>query len=299
MKPPVSPQSFRTGEPELVKPGEPLVDFCLWEYPPHAPAAGKLRSVNQLFASFEAERMDARAGEVVAAIRNAFGESRTVWGVKQEGGHVSWELYFYDYARLERERSVTRLLAAIRPWVACDVEIGGQNPYFMFSIDLDADIVSGRKPLAEVQMYIGNIGSNVSSGICYAVSRNATRLKNFYFFFDARREMDEIEGKLASSAYLADAGFDLSRVLWPELRDCQTIVVANKPDRDGVYFSRIDATQLLVFLKRLRYPEAHIRYVEQNAGRIDHLLYDVGFDYRLDGEGGELQILKSAYYGVF
>ena len=31
--------------------------------------------------------------------------------------------------------------------------------------------------------------------------------------------------------------------------------------------------------------------------RLDHMLYDVGFDYRM--EGGRLNILKSAYYGVF
>jgi hypothetical protein len=129
------------------------------------------------------------------------------------------------------------------------------------------------------------------------VSRNATRLKNFYFFFDAKRDADEIEGKLRSSAYIADEDFDVARVLWPELRECQTIVVANKPDRDGVYFSRIDVEQLLFFLRRLGYPEQHIRFVEQNRSRLDHLLYDVGFDYRL--EGRELKLLKSAYYGVF
>lgn len=31
--------------------------------------------------------------------------------------------------------------------------------------------------------------------------------------------------------------------------------------------------------------------------RLDHMLYDVGFDYRM--EAGRLQIIKSAYYGVF
>jgi len=288
---------LREGAMEVVGPGEALFDFCLWNYPSRAPATGKLRSVNQLMNSFAAGGMGAKAVEVVTAIRDAFGASRTVWGVKQEGGRINWELYFYDYDRLQRERSVTRLLEAVRPWIACDVEVGEQYPYFMFSIDLDADLVEGRKPLEEVQMYIGNIGSSVSSGICYAVSRHARRLKNFYFFFDAKREPQQIEDKVLSSAYIGDEAFDVARVLWPELRDCQTIVVSNKPDRDGVYFSRIDVVQLLVFLKRLAYPEQHIRFVEQNRGRLDHLLYDVGYDYRL--EGGELKILKSAYYGVF
>jgi hypothetical protein len=288
---------LQEGALDLVVPGETLFDFCLWDYPPHAPAAGKLRSVNQLMNSFAAEGMGAKAVEVVTAIRDAFGASRTVWGVKQEGGRINWELYFYDYDRLQRERSLTRLLEAVRPWIACEIELDEQHPYFMFSIDLDAGLIEGRRPLEEVQMYIGNISTAVSSGICYGVSRHAKRLKNFYFFFDAKRDAQEIEGKVLSSAYIADEDFDVARVLWPELRDCKNIVVSNKPDRDGVYFSRIDVAQLLFFLKRLGYPEQHLRFVEQNRGRLDHLLYDVGFDYRL--EGGELKLLKSAYYGVF
>jgi hypothetical protein len=37
--------------------------------------------------------------------------------------------------------------------------------------------------------------------------------------------------------------------------------------------------------------------VETHRASLDHLLYDVGLDYRV--EDGELRILKSGYYGVF
>ncbi len=290
MMAPVTAPEFSTGE-------EKQYDFCLWEYRPPAPPAGKLRSINLLARSFESSGLGARALDIVGAIRQGLGDSRSVWGVKQEAGRISWEFYFYDYARLERQRSVPRLLGLIRPWIPSAVEVSDRQPYFMFSIDLDRAQLAEGRPLEEIQMYIGNIGSAVSSGICYAVTREHTRLKNFYFFFDARKDMENIVGKLTSSAYLDVPGFNVDAVLWPELRDCEVIVVANKQQRDGVYFSRINVDQLLHFLKRMDYPREHVSFVEENRRHLDHMLYDVGFDYSV--ENGSLKIVKSAYYGVF
>src|SRR5947207_14587881 len=119
---------------EIATADEPHFDFCLWEYAPPAPAQGKLRSVNLLWRSFEAEGLGPRAFEVVQAIREGLGDSRSVWGVKKDsGGGISWEFYFYDYARLERERSISRLLQIVRPWIPCAVPAGERHPYFMFS----------------------------------------------------------------------------------------------------------------------------------------------------------------------
>ena len=277
--------------------GETQADFCLWDYPAAAPAEGKLRSVNLLTNSFVSEGLGPRADELIAAIRAAFGTSKTVWGIKHENGRISWELYFYDYARQQRSRSITQLLDVIRPWIASDLAVSETRDYFMFSIDLDAALLNGETPMPGVQMYIGNVGSSVSSGICYDVTRNAMTMKNFYFFFDARKQAREIVDKVRSSVFLDLALFDIDSVLWPGLRVCQTIVVANKRTHDGVYFSRITLDQLLVFLRRLQFPEAQIAFAERHRPQLDHLLYDVGIDYRM--EDGALKILKSAYYGVF
>jgi hypothetical protein len=276
---------------------ERLYDFCLWEYPPAAPCAGKLRSANLLLHSFETQGISPRGPELVRAIRAGFGDSRSVWGIKQEAGRISWEFYFYDYDRLERQRSVPKLLEIARPWFACDVVPGEQHPYFMFSIDVDGDLIAGRKALEEVQVYIGNIGTRVSSGICYAFTRAARRLKNFYFFFDARAEMENIVGKATSSIHFDEKKVPLDELLWPALVDCQTIVVANKQDRDGVYFCRIKVDQLLHFMQRLRFPSDQVLFIERNRSSLDHMLYDVGFDYRMAGD--RLEIVKGAWYGVF
>jgi hypothetical protein len=81
------------------------------------------------------------------------------------------------------------------------------------------------------------------------------------------------------------------------MRDCKVIVVANKQGNDAVYFSRINVDQLIFFLKRMNYPGELISFIEKNRSKLDHLQYDVGYDYKMDGK--DLMILKSGYYGVF
>ena len=281
---------YSTGE-------DPALNYCLWEYTRASPAADKFRSVNLLFQSFDHAGVDARAFDVGEAIREAIGSFRTVFGVKQLPGRLAWEFYFYDYQRRSREVSITRVLEAIAPLVRCPVRVNESLPYFMFSLDLDAEIAAGRRELDVVHMYVGNPGSAVSSGIAYAVRPGGTTLENFYFFFDAATQLDEAAAKICSSAYFDETRMALDEVLVPELRRCQTICVANKRTHDCVYFSGIDAHQLLAFLERLRYPSPIVAFVRENVGNLDHLLFDVGFDYR--AEAGQLAVLKSGYYGVF
>lgn len=271
-------------------------DYCMWEYQPRTDYVGKQRSLNLLFHSFEVAAVDGRFMEVCQRIRTGIGASRTVWGVKQVDGRLSWEFYFYDYERLERDLSIPRLLELIAPQIACPLCYEEQRPYFMFSIDLDDELVRGGRELDEINVYMGNVGSNVSSGICYSLTGQGLRLDNLYYFFDAQMDAEQIVAKIASSVHLDLPGLDLDAILWPELRDCKTIVVANKKHNDGVYFSGIDVDQLLFFLRRMEYPADIISYIEDNRAGLDHLLYDVGLDYRM--RDGKLEFLKSAYYGV-
>ena len=64
-----------------------------------------------------------------------------------------------------------------------------------------------------------------------------------------------------------------------------------------MYFSGVDVGQLLFFLQRLNYPAETIAFVQGHRARLDHLLFDVGFDYAM--RDGRLVTLKSGYYGVF
>jgi len=280
---------------EPVLPGDRYADYCQWPYDPPAPVGGKWRQSSLLWLALHAAGADPRLAAACGELRRGLGAFRTVYGVKLADGRLSFEFYFYDYDRLDRSLSIPRVLSVLSPFVRCELPPVERRPYFMFSLDLDDAIVTGRAPLAEIDVYVGNPGSTVSSGICYAHRADGLELKNFYFFFDAMAERAQIVDKVATSAYL-DAGRDLTEILWPELRDCGVVVVANKRNRDGVYFSRIRAGQLQHFLHRAGWPAAIAVPFAAELPRLDHLLYDVGIDYAV--EDGRIVITKSAFYGL-
>jgi hypothetical protein len=282
---------------EYATDADPALNYCLWPYAPVAPVADKFRSINLLYQSFDCAGIDARAGAIVEAIRDAIGPFRTVFGVKLLDGRLGWEFYFYDYARRDRQVSMSRVLRAIRPWAPTAVVPNENLPYFMFSLDLDDALARGVRELDVVHMYIGNPGSAVSSGIAYTVTRDSCQLDNFYFFFDAATQLPDVARKVASSAFFDETALPLDQVLIPALRRCKTICVANKQTHDCIYFSGVDVTQLLWFLEHLGYPQPIVAFVHANRHNLDHLLFDVGLDYRM--EGGALRVLKSGYYGVF
>jgi hypothetical protein len=192
---------------------------------------------------------------------------------------------------------MTRVIDALKPFAACRVSPNEALPYFMFSIDVDAALIRGERDLDDIHMYIGNPGSAVSSGICYRLTPDATRLENFYFFFDAERQFDDAAAKIACSAYVDSTTCDLPQILWPEMRGCRVIVAANKQENDSVYFSRITVRQLIRFLEKMNYPERIVSFIAARADRFAHLLFDAGYDYRF--EQGRVKILKSGYYGYF
>jgi hypothetical protein len=277
---------------------DPFRNYCLWEYAPVTPSEDKFRPVNLLYHSFDLARADERAYDVVEALRAAIGPFQTVYGVKLlPGGRLGWEYYFYDYDRRERKVSIRRVIDALRPFARCEIRPNESLPYFMFSIDLDDALVTGARDLDVVHMYLGNPGSSVSSGVAYAVRPDSTVLENFYFFFQAKTMLMEAARKIFCSPWVDPAEIHWERILLPELRDCHTICVANKRSNDCVYFSGVDVHQLLFFLRRFDYPKEIVEFVETHRGSLDHLRYDVGVDYRV--EGGEMRVLKSGYYGVF
>lgn len=281
---------------EWTSPSDPYFDYCLWDYKPLAPTSGKLRSSSLLWHSFDALGAPPRLAEMVRAVQAEIGPFRTVWGVKKLGDRYAWELYFYDYGRLEREVSIERVLGAVTPYAATDLGLSWKRPYFMFSIDLDAELGEGRRSMDEVSVYIGNPSGMVSSGLCYQLSRGGLRFDNLYYFFDRKQNWDDIVGKVVTSAHLDLAGLDPAAILWPELCDCGIVVVANKKHNDGVYFSRVRIDQLIWFLEKLDYPPAIQQFIREHRSRLDHMLYDVGIDYRM--VEGRIEVIKSAYYGI-
>lgn len=281
---------------EFTAPGDRYADYCLWDYQPVGPTAGRLRQATLLWNSLSAAGADTRLYALCDALRVGLGPGRSVWGAKLREGVTTWEFYFYDYARLQRSVSIERVLAILAPFAPCDLRYSASRPYFMFSLDLDDALVRGERPLDRINVYIGNPGSSVSSGLCYGLTADALVLDNLYSFFDARNERDEIAAKAACSAHLDLPDLKINEILWPELMNCGVVVLANKRLCDGVYFSRVGVDGLLHFLDRLDYPAAIRDFVRDERRRLSHLLFDVGIDYAI--VDGRLTITKSAYYGL-
>ena len=145
---------------ELVGKDDRFFDFCLWEYEPPASPNNKFRSINLLLHSFHVMNIPETGFDLVEIIRRSMGISNSVWGIKKSGEEIFWEFYFYDYKRRERSRSITGLLNTVKPIIPSDVRVNEDLLYFMFSIDIDHDLISGKKNLDEVHMYIGNPGSD-------------------------------------------------------------------------------------------------------------------------------------------
>lgn len=282
---------------EKAAPGDGYFNYCLWPYEPVVPTEGKERGVNLLLNSFEAGGMDERAWEMMQGIRREIGMFKTVWGVKLYNGKLGWEYYFYDYKRQDREVSLSRVIGAMGPWVKSDIFVNERLPYFMFSLDVSNSRVRGEAAMDEAHVYIGNPGSRVSSGISYLAKGGGMTLENFYFFFDARRDGAEVEAKARCSAQVDGLEVDIDEILWPEVRNCRTICIANKSRSDTAYFAGVTVDQLLWFLSRMGYPAEIIGYVREHRGGLDHLLFDVGYDYVGDGDG--IRVIKSGFYGIF
>lgn len=274
----------------------PYRDFCLWPYEPAAAAdaASADGAALLLLLAEAAGARDAWVG-IVAGLQRALGPNQTVWGLKWDGVALSAELYFYDYARLQRRVGLAEARAALDDVLAPGVEVDPAIPYFMVSLDVPMR-PAARAPLAAVDVYIGNPGSALSSGLCYRHDAAGAELKNLYFFFDRIRSFEEFEAKIGCSAQVPLGRLDRAVVAPDWLTACRTVVAANKRRADAVYFSGISAAALARFTREFAWPAAIRDALAAELHRFAHLRFDVGFDYAL--QGGAVVRGKSSLYAV-
>ncbi|MBL8809372.1 MAG: hypothetical protein JNM43_04265 [Planctomycetaceae bacterium] len=285
-----------TNPMERMQAGDPYLNYCLWPYAPVCSGIGKLRPSALLHHAVQSMLHCDWVRQTLARIQAGLGCFRSVYGIKRIGSKWALEIYLYDYARQQRTVSVEALEFATGGWLRFP-SVDPRTPYFMFSFDLNDDAEKLRGQLDCVHVYIGNPGSDVSSGISYEYSRRGRQLENFYFFFDGQRHQREIVDKIECSVFSEAWNPILDELYRPELRDCQTVCLANKRTCDTVYFSGVTVHQLLFFLQWQSYPSDHIDFVIQHISELDHLRYDVGVDYRV--KAGQVEFIKSGYYGVF
>lgn len=280
-----------------MRPGDPFFNYCYWPYEAPNPGGGKFRPAVLLYPALSEMPHGGWILSVLQSIQRGIGSFRSVYGIKRHNSQWALEIYIYDYGRENRIVSIERLQSGCGATLVFPKTVNPGIPYFMFSFDLTELAAAKNGHLDSVHVYIGNPGSDVSSGIAYEFTDTSRQLENFYFFFDAHRHQLEIVDKLKCSVFSEAWQFPLQQLYRAELRECHTICLANKRTCDTIYFSGCHIDQLLDFLNWQLYPDDYIRFVSENRSQLDHLLFDVGVDYRVDN--GQVTFLKSGIYGVF
>jgi hypothetical protein len=279
---------------EYATAADEFYDYCQYEYVPRTPVDGKLRSSTLLWHSFEVKDCPSSFYDLATTIRTGIGLNRTVWGVKNVNRQLSWEFYFCNYFG-DPKLSQTNLLRLMAPYVKYHFEIKEYLPYFMFSVDISPEILASQE-LPGIHLYVGIEGRR-SRGISYFLTKHGLRLENHYAFYNPATEQASLEEKIRQTMWVDFARIPFTDILIPELQDCKSICIANKQEGDCIYFSGLNVEQLMFFLERFAYPQAIISFIRDHQAQLDHLQFDVGFDFRMVGD--RLEILKSGYYGTF
>lgn len=287
-----SPSKLANAELERCGADDRFHDYVLLEYQPVASPVAKLRSLNLLVESFALAGVEREGLAVMHAVRDALGPFRTVWGIKWHHARreLGWELYFYDYQREHADLSIANLGKILAPHVT----VGGREPrplpWHMFSIEFDRAQLCEGKPSA-VDIYV-DMRSYKSLGHEFV-------FENVYTFHHAYAEIDEILHRIRACTHFDPELDRLHRLVPPHLLNCRKVCVANKRSADALYFSRVTTRALQRFLVEQRWPAELAGYVEGWSDQLNHLLWDVGIDYRSDFDNTEVKPIKTGIYGSF
>ncbi len=274
-------------------------DYCHNPYVPIKPVKGKLSSDlifqnSLLHSTYQKDFLN-----VSKRLQDSLGPWNTVWGVKWDNRHLTWELYFYNNGRKDPRKKVEHVLKTLRSHFKipefADISIENQ-PYLMFSIDLSDAILKSRQ-IKNVHLYMEG-RSGISQGTSYCWGQDGIVFENYYDFYLMPQEAKPFIYKIKQGVFFAkDRVALLKHVLIRKLMSCHKICVAHKKNTDGIYFSRVNVDQLLYFLEFFAYPSHILDFMKSNKVKFNHLLYDVAFDCALGPQGPVFS--KSSYYNVF
>lgn len=279
--------------PILQKNDDILFDYCHCPYEPNASYKGKLKSENLLFNSIEPSPNADSLDEIIKLLKSEIGADNTIWGIKKIGKHICWEFYFYNYEKKDKLLTISNILNVTRKLLSCDISINENIAYFMFSLDI-SDKTFHQNKIEGVHLYFHHL--SVTGGYCYYLTNQDTRMENIYrTFYNPKAEFKEILNEINNSMFNDLSQKIPQNILIKELTPCKHICISHKEDRDGIYYSGIDIGQFLFFLNRFDYPSAIVSYVSKNKDKLNHLLFDIGFDYLIQNK--KFLIVKSGYYG--
>ncbi len=201
---------------------------------------------------------------------------------------------FYNY-----EKNPDLLIENIRDILAPDWTMDAAAPekldYMMFSFELNEDAFR-RKRIDCLHCYtIFNVGKQPYSA-CYLLKKRKAVKENLYIPIplDSARRISMVRAILRRS-------FSAGRYGTPfgEFMGCSSVCFARKGVGgviprlpNAVYFSGLRLDSLIRFLRMFGYPAGIVDFADGNRHKLNHLLYDIGFDY-----SGQ-KFTKSGFYGI-
>ncbi len=280
-------------------PGAPVRDYILTDYEPVCDPVGRLHSASVLRHFLRHHGLDA-AWSVVERCQALLGPDETVWGVKYaSGGRVGIELYFYEIPERPPPlgpKTVSHLVEGLADIIEIRSRLDESFDYFMCSLELDADALSGKTPPGFRIYARGNRRVEGYDGISYWVRDAELVQENYYLFYLAENESREAMTRLAQS--VRAGGPKAQARLAPKwLRDCYTICFATKRLTDALYFSRVETPRLSRFLDAYM-PGPTADMIRAHQDEFAHLRWDVGYDFATSAtDAATPSVYKAGFYG--
>lgn len=273
----------------LRQPDDPFRDFCQWDHDPvTAPNAQTLRQSAFLLHALDQTPGGDRLAAIFGRIQDRWGAFNTVWGVKSTEGVLSWELYFYDYDRLDRRLGIAALQDCLPQLVAPGLAAADAWPWFMFSVEFDTETANAG--ITSVDLYFEHEGGTISAGLSEVWDGTVRRPKNDYRFYRSAPDRAEILRDLSGLPPLPGP-------LQPGRYDEEVFVTSRKSHSSAVYFSRVPVRKTLQFAKETGFNAPLTAALAADAASLAPYRFDLGINYSLQSIGSLIH--RSAIYGVF
>ena len=268
----------------------------------------KLKSNNILM-----NLIDIKYKDMFNMLRRAFGDDKVTWGIKNVNGKLEFELYFYSFLLNLRDSKFIVDKFLDLPDFDSDI------PFIMWSVDINDNLkqdINFYRGYSDFRKHIGSVDANLLLLLAKSYSYNGESYKEqntYYFWKDSLENIGIIKAKIFNSPFVSE-NINVDDILIPEFLEWYEtnmglissshsingkneygIVTSNKEDCSSIYYMALNVDMLLIFLKRFNYPQNQIDFIEFNKDKLNHLLYDISFNYRV--ENNKLKILKSGYYG--
>ena len=299
-------------------------DFAMTEYEAISESYNKLKSINILFNSIDDMEYYDLMEKLTSELIKLNGDNKFVWSIKNTNNNIHWELYFYLLGakplRLDNSSTIYDINRIKFDNRYDKISDGVLNKFFnmpKLDISINTMLKSGtcwsfdignKKNFKEID----NINLYTITKNLYECNNNGINLLNIYDWFSKSdfKKSNDFKANLFDRINLSvftNEHTNIDDILIPEFMEYYNkldvdydkdwlIFFANKRKYDSIYYMKLNIDMLIIMLKRFNYPDKQIDFLESNKSNFDHLLFDFGFNYKM--EKNKLKITHTSYYGT-